>query len=64
MCMVTTQIQRLSKIPNKLWTLKERMAYIKLIETETVRTSPTGKKIYLGKDKITDSIYKPIILQS
>lgn len=62
MCMVTTQIQRLSKIPNKLWTLKERMAYIKLIETETVRTSPTGKKIYLGKDKITDSIYKPIIL--
>lgn len=64
MCMVTTQIQRLSKIPNKLWTLKERMAYIKLIETETVRTSPTGKKIYLGKDKITDSIYKPITLQS
>lgn len=64
MCMVPTQIQRSSKIPNKLWTLMKRMTYIKLIETETMRTTPTVKKIYLGKDKITDSVYKPIILKS
>lgn len=52
---VPTQIQSSSK------NFMERMAYIKLIETETMSTL---KEICLGKDKITDSVYKPIFLKN
>lgn len=45
-CIVPTHIQRSSKNPNRLLTLMERMACIKLIETETMRTSPTERNLF------------------